>query len=90
MTYQAGHVHFVKHLSWGRTNCQCFYVVFKKMFVYYGLRMGSAGGIRVEKTYFTGTYTVFLMNSNVENDGTQPTTKTLQLKKRRNGGGSME
>ena len=51
MTYQAGHVHFVKHLSWGRTNCQCFYVVFKKMFVYYGLRMGSAGGIRVEKKH---------------------------------------
>ena len=60
------------------------------MFVYYGLRMGSAGGIRVEKNIFYRDLYSFLMNSNVENDGTQPTTKTLQLKKRRNGGGSME
>ena len=58
------------------------------MFVYYGLRMGSVGGIR-EKNILPGLVQ-FLMNSNIENDGTQPTTKTLQLKKRRNGGGSME
>ena len=45
--------------------------------------MGSAGGIRVEKTYFTGTYTVVLMNSNVENDGTQPTTKNFTIEEKK-------